>query len=116
MNLAWGADRMRALGIVIDGVRLVGGASGNALWRRVLADVLAAPIHGIQEPESGALGAAIQAYWTVLRASDNSVTADEVAQLFVHTTEQVVEPDPDSVAVYRELSNRFREAVRRVYL
>jgi xylulokinase len=115
LNLGWGADRMRALGIAIDSVRLVGGASPNPLWRRILADVLAAPIHCIEEPESGALGAAIQAYWTVLRVSDNAVTADEVAQLFVRTTEEVVEPDRDSVAIYRELSKRFREAVGRIY-
>ena len=34
----------RALGIAVDGVRLVGGGARNRLWRRILADALDAPL------------------------------------------------------------------------
>jgi xylulokinase len=115
LNLGWGTDRMRGLGIEVDAVRLVGGASRNPLWQSVLADVLAAPVHCIEEAESGALGAAIQACWTVTLASGHAVAADEIAQRFVRTTDRVVEPQAASVAFYRELGERFREEVTRIY-
>ena len=106
---------MRELGIEVDAVRLVGGASGNALWQRVLADVLSAPVHVIREPESAALGAAIQACWAVALASGHAATADEIAGRFVRTADRGIEPQPDSVAFYRELGKRFRKEVKRIY-
>jgi len=115
LNLGWGADRMRELGIEVHAVRLVGGASGNSLWQRVLADVLSAPVHVIREPESAALGAAIQACWAVALASGHATTADKIAGRFVRTTDRVIEPQADSVAFYRELGERFRKEVERIY-
>jgi len=61
LNLAWGIERMRALGIRVDAVRLVGGGARNPLWRQVIADVLDAPVTALEEIETAALGAAIQA-------------------------------------------------------
>jgi xylulokinase len=115
LNLGWGTDRLRGLGIGVDAVRLVGGASRNPLWQQVLADVLAAPVHCIEEPESGALGAAIQACWTVALASGHAESADDIAYRLVRTTDRVIEPRADSVALYGELAQRFREEVKRLY-
>ena len=64
-NLCWGIDRFRALGVPIHEARLVGGGSNNPLWNQILADMLDATIFPMQEPESGALGAAIQAAWSL---------------------------------------------------
>ena len=83
LNLGWGVDRMRALGIEVEAVNLVGGAARNELWREVLADVLGCPVTALAEPESGALGAALQALWTLRRAAGEDVTADEVASPYV---------------------------------
>jgi len=53
LNLGWGVDRMRALGIEVHEVNLVGGAAANPLWRQILADVLACPVAALAEAESG---------------------------------------------------------------
>jgi D-xylulose kinase len=61
LNLAWGIERMRALGVAFDAVRLVGGGARNPLWRRVIADVLERPVCALAETETAALGASVQA-------------------------------------------------------
>jgi xylulokinase len=114
MNLAAGVDRMRALGFAPDRFRVVGGASRNALWCRVLADVLEVPLVRLAEPESAALGAAVQAVWTVRRMRGARVGADPIATELVHTEGEVVEPDPAVTTFYRELRGWFREAVRAI--
>jgi xylulokinase len=58
--LVHGARRLAALGVVPRELRVVGGASRNALWRQVLADAFDAPLRFPAEPESAALGAAMQ--------------------------------------------------------
>jgi xylulokinase len=40
LNLAAGAARLRALGLPLEQLRLVGGAARNPLWRRILANAL----------------------------------------------------------------------------
>ena len=112
MNLAWGVERMRALGLTIDRVRVVGGGSNNALWRKILASALNAPLERCIEPESAAFGAALQALWTTRRAEDASLTADEACAKYVELDKTVDEPDASWVAEYRELLERFREAVK----
>lgn len=115
LNLAWGVDRLRALGPRVDAVRVVGGGARNALWRQVLADALDAPVVQLEEPEAGALGAAIQACWTARRLAGEQVSCDAVAQGFVRETGEVAAPDPARVAAYRELGPRFRAAVRSLH-
>jgi xylulokinase len=113
LNLGWGVERLRALGVRVDAVRVVGGGANNPLWRRILADVLAAPVTHLVEPESAALGAAIQAAWTLRRLAGEAVSADEVAAPCIALTDRVDEPDSARVATYAELSERFRALVSR---
>ena len=112
LNLAWGVDRLRALGIAVDAVRVVGGGAQNALWRQILADALAAPVVPLLEAESAALGAAILSAWTARRLVGERVTAHEVAAPCVALGTEVARPDAARVAHYREAGARFREAVR----
>lgn len=115
LNLAWGVTRMRALGIEVSEVNLVGGAAKNDLWRSVLADTLECPVAPLAEPESGALGAALQALWTLLRSHGERVTADAVAAPFVERDGEPTMPDPERGALYRGMGMRFRAEVQRVY-
>ena len=110
LNLAWGVARMRALGLAVDNVRLVGGGAKNALWARILADALDARVQRLDEAESAALGAALQAAWVVRGGS-----IDTLAQTFAHGSEPALEPDPSAVRVYRDAQERFEEAVRRLH-
>jgi xylulokinase len=108
LNLAWGVERMRGLGLAIDQVRLVGGGARNTLWARILADALDARVTRLEESESAALGAALQAGWIVGGGS-----LDALAQAFARSAEAPVEPRAEAVRGYRELGARFRAAVAR---
>jgi xylulokinase len=110
LNLAWGVERMRALGLAIQRVRLVGGGARNALWARILADTLAAEVEVLEEPESAALGAALQAAWVVRGGS-----LDALAQSFARGSAPALAPEPKAVATYRAARARFEEAVRRLH-
>ncbi len=115
LNLGWGAERLRKLGVRVDEVRLVGGAARNPLWRRILADVLAAPVSCLEEPESAALGGAIQAAWTVRRAAGEELDVHAVAEPFVRPSADVTVPEQEGVELYRALGARFRDAVADTY-
>jgi sugar (pentulose or hexulose) kinase len=78
-----------------------------------MADALGAPVEGLAEPESAALGAAVQALWTARRASGEACSADEVAGSFVRTTGEGAEPDPAGVRALREARERLVELVGR---
>jgi len=110
LNLAWGVERLRGLGVAAEEVRLVGGAANNPLWREVLAACLGAPVTVLEEPESGALGAALQALASVHRARGEVVDLHALAAPFVQLGAST-QPDPELVATYAELGARFREAV-----
>ncbi len=107
LNLAWGVERMRALGLPIASVRLVGGGARNPLWRRILADALGVPVQELAEPESAALGAALQAAWTLALSRGEDATIDALAHDFVALAGEPVQPDPERVALYRDLRARF---------
>ena len=112
LNLAWGIDKMRALGVEVDALRLVGGAARNPLWRRILADVFAAPVHVMAEPESAALGAALQAAWTHARAEGRDDSLASLCDRFVAFEEAAIEPSADGVVAYAALREEWTAALR----
>ncbi|MCY2960721.1 MAG: xylulokinase [Planctomycetota bacterium] len=107
LNLAWGIERMRALGIAVDSVRLVGGGARNPLWRQVLADVLDAPVTALAETETGALGAAMQAASTA-----GSATVGDLQPVAVGEATSGARPDAERVRAYRIALDAFRRAAR----
>ena len=115
LNLAWGVQRMRALGLPIEHVRLVGGGAHNPLWRQILADLLNVPVQRLEEPESAALGAALSAAWTAERAVDPALRADTVAQGFTRYSGPSEEPDPGRSRAYQHLLEQFQERVATLY-
>ena len=52
---------MEGHGVKASEIRVVGGGSKNRLWRRIIADSFQLPLKFPTEPESAALGAALQA-------------------------------------------------------
>ncbi|MEC9477164.1 MAG: xylulokinase [Planctomycetota bacterium] len=92
-NLASGVDRLKGLGVTVDGLRLVGGGSRNPLWRQMIADALQVPVTLPEEPESGALGGALQALWTHQRGETPDITSDDIACDRVPLQDVVVEPN-----------------------
>lgn len=114
LNLGLGFQRLRDLGTQIGEVRLTGGAANNGLWRQILANVFGVPVRVLRETESAALGAALQAYWSVRRsAGESALTCHDVAAPFV-AMDQPTEPNDES-AQYAVLLQRYRGELARLH-
>jgi len=109
LGLVSGVERMKKLGLVVEAVRVVGGGSKNPLWRQILADALGVKVTGLVEPESAALGGAIQAAWVTGRASGNPETINAVASRYVVVTDGVTTPNADNTAAYQAVLKDFQK-------
>ncbi|MEM9380557.1 MAG: FGGY-family carbohydrate kinase, partial [Planctomycetota bacterium] len=107
LNLAAGLERMRAIGVRPDEVRLVGGAARNPLWQRLLATVFGVPVRVLAETETAAVGAALQA-----AAAVRGAPVDDLAQAFVRYEGEPVPPGEDAAERDRldRLARRLAEA------
>ncbi len=108
LNLAAGVARLGALGLPCRELRAVGGGARNRLWLGILADALVASVMPLAEAESGALGAALQALWTVERARTGRAECDEIAREWVIPSSDPVRPDPFRTEAYQRLGERFQ--------
>jgi sugar (pentulose or hexulose) kinase len=115
LGLASGVERMKALGLEVASLRVVGGGSKNPLWRQILADMLGAPVSVLVEPESAALGGAIQAYWVSRRAAGEEVTADAVAAPLVTVAAELTEPNAANTAHYRAQLVEFQRQTTELF-
>jgi xylulokinase len=115
LALASGIERMKGLGLPVESVRVVGGGAKSPLWRRVLADCLDVPVVGVEEEESAALGAALQALWIARSREREGSTADDVACRYVKTDGSVTEPNADNVPIYREARARLDRETRKIF-
>ena len=115
LNLAWGVDRLRALGVAVEGVHVVGGAAGNPLWREILSAALACPLTPLAEAQSAALGAALQALWTWKRGRGEDADLHSLCAPFLAPAAPPTHPQPERVALYAELGRRFRARAAALY-
>lgn len=115
LNLASGLARLRGLGVAVDEVRLVGGAARNPLWRRILAASFACPVVALAEPESAALGAALQAAWAVARSAGVDAPIEAIVEASVRFAGPPEAPRADEVERYAALRRAFEAEVARQY-
>ena len=103
---------MRELGVAsMTELRVVGGASRNGTLRRVLADAFQLRLRFPAEPESAALGAAMQAA-AVCAGED---VAGFCARNDVPLEDLVVEPDPASAQAYGKAFDAFQSYGKLLY-
>lgn len=98
-----GYRRMRHMGLEARALRVVGGASRNALWRQVIADIFGMPLQFPIEADSAALGAAL---------AGAAAAAGSPLGRFVRDRPPAVEPvvcmpDARAHAQYQPLAARF---------
>jgi xylulokinase len=106
LSLVAALRRLVALGLRADALLLVGGGSKNALWRRVAADAFQLPLRFPAEPETAALGAALQAGAVAAGAP----VAEYVRRHAPPLEAEVVAPDPAAAEAYREALARHEAA------
>ncbi len=104
LGLAYGLRRFKELGIVPTKVRLTGGGSKSAVWRKIATDILGLPTVALKVSEGAALGAAIQAAWTYCQVKGKPLTLEKlVDDLVVVDKKSSLEPDKEAMLLYREL-------------
>ena len=96
--LVAGLERLRSLGVVTEELRLVGGGSKNSLWRQIVADITGLSIRQPSEPESAALGGALQS----LALQGGGAQIEHLREVHVPLEEAVIEPNASSADAYEE--------------
>ncbi len=80
LGLAYGLQRLRALGIMPSEIRLTGGGSKSAVWRQLCADVFGCRVVTLKSSEGAALGGAIQTLALVRPEKTVAQWAESLAQ------------------------------------
>jgi xylulokinase len=104
LGLAYGLQRMRALGIVPTEIRLTGGGSRSAVWRQICADVFGCRVVTLAESEGAALGAAIQALASVQTEKTVNAWSEKLVRVNV---KEATDPQPDATFDYAAALERM---------
>jgi xylulokinase len=115
LGLVSGVMRMKKLGLLVESVRVVGGGSKNHLWRQILADALGAPVTVLEEPESAALGGAIQAIWVSECESRGPSPVGPVARRYVSLSDSATHPNAENHALYERALAHFDEQTVKLF-
>jgi xylulokinase len=96
-------DSLAAAGTTIDELDIVGGGSRSRLWAQIIADMLAIPVHRVEE---GAVGAAHGA----ARLGRLAATGESPAAVCARPRRiESFLPDPARVAAFSETHARWRK-------
>jgi xylulokinase len=97
------ADRLRALGLALESVLLLGGGARSRLWAAMRADMLGLPLAIPRHVDASPIGAAVLGA-VAARVAGDVVAAARRAGAVAAT----IEPDPSRRAVYDEAYGRYQ--------
>ena len=102
---AWGSNP--------EEIRLVGGGSKSAVWRRIMCRTCwPCPVACPESAEAAALGAAIQALHCDLTDQGQKVEMKELTDRLVHLDPSTrIEPDPAEQDLYQRIYGRYLRTV-----
>lgn len=104
MGMNFGLRRLRELGVSTTEVRLTGGGSRSAAWRKIIADVFGVSVVCMAEDEGAAIGGALQAVWCLGRRSNSDLKIADVVEGATELDESTrLEPDMENHKRYSEL-------------
>lgn len=98
-------DRLQALGLGRDALRVVGGGARVPAWLQIKADVTGLPVEVPRQIEATSLGAAVLA----AVAAGVHANADDAARVMVGQPALVVEPRPAFRGLYGDAYQRYRQ-------
>ena len=107
LNLGYGLARMRELKLEFRALRATGGGARNRLWLQAAADIFEAPVDVLEEEESAAFGAGLQAIWCWMRENGRDVPIGEVVKPRVRLSGRTVSPRREYREMYAALQARF---------
>lgn len=105
-DLALTIDRLRSAGAPPRLIRATGGGSRSDWWMQLKADLTGVPFEVVEQPEAGALGAAIAA-----GLADGTYPSLEPALAAVVHPARVFEPDAGRRALYADRLVEYRTTV-----
>jgi len=111
-GLRYGLDLLRHNGLQSRSIRLIGGGSKSAVWRQIVADTMNTPVICTEQSEAAALGAAIQAAWSVSRATGNELSLADLCERCVKldpASETL--PVADNVQACQQAYERYQQHV-----
>ncbi|HEY4281761.1 MAG TPA: xylulokinase [Chthoniobacterales bacterium] len=115
MGLAYGLKRMIDLGIEPTELRVTGGGSKSAIWRKMIADIFGYPVVGLKVAEGAALGAAIHAAWTYRQVKGEPIALERLVRDAVKVDKKTrAEPRKENQSLYRELRARHADLTRKL--
>jgi xylulokinase len=115
MGLAYGLKRMRDLGIEPTELRLTGGGSKSAVWRKLVADIFGCPTVTLKIAEGAALGAAIHAAWTYCQVKGKPISLERLVRDAVKIDRKMrAEPRKENQKLYRELRERQMDLTKKL--
>jgi xylulokinase len=97
-------EAMKAAGLDVRRLTIVGGGAKGPLWRQIKADVTGLPVRVPESVETTATGAAILA---AVGAGLHASIAEAV-DAFVSYRPESHDPDPDAAGAYDEAYARYR--------
>jgi xylulokinase len=95
-------ESIRKMGIPVEGIRVVGGATNSSTWNQMQADMYKVPVSVLEVSETGCLGAALYAGIGLGAYSSLNEAVDRAVRI-----KAVFEPNPDNYAAYDEAYERF---------
>lgn len=109
-GLRHGLETFARLGLNFQSVCLTGGGAASATWRQMVADFFALPVVVLQQHESAALGAALQAACTQQRAQGASQSLqDLVDDHLLFDGGVCCTPDAQASRIYDDIYARYVE-------
>jgi len=104
LGMNYGLRRLAEIGVQPTPIRATGGGSRSRVWRQIMADIFNAQVVTLKVSEGAAYGAALQALWCWRQQQGEDLAISDLTDRFVEVNEkELAEPNPENVAVYREL-------------
>lgn len=108
-ELRWAVEEMRAAGVAVAALTMVGGAAKSPVWPQIVTDVLAVAVTAPAERDAAARGAAILA-----GVGAGLLPDPEAGFAAWRGDEHTLTPRPERRSAIDEAYSRYRELVRRL--
>jgi xylulokinase len=95
-------ESIRKVGIGVNDIRAVGGATNSPVWNQMQADMYKVPVSVLEVGETGCLGAALYAGIGLGAYSSPDDAVDRAIRI-----KEVYEPDPENYDAYDKAYQRF---------
>ena len=107
LGLRYGMEILKRLNVTPDEIRLVGGGSKSAIWRRIAADIFGCPVVCPTSSEAAAMGCVVQAMWCYDRLNGLNTPITTLAEeaITLDPSTRII-PGPDT-SLYNNIYDEY---------